>query len=70
MNSNSKLKKADLLLWIEKVWRQAVRLESVSHEHGWSCHLGSLAVPIYVLIAINASKWFLRAIDKIRRAFT
>jgi len=28
------------------------------------------AVPIYVLIAINAPKWFIRAIDKIRRAFT
>ncbi|KAL6645061.1 hypothetical protein ACP70R_016669 [Stipagrostis hirtigluma subsp. patula] len=27
------------------------------------------AIPIYVLIAINVPKWFIRAIDKLRRAF-
>ena len=28
------------------------------------------AIPIYVLIAIKVPKWFIRSIDKLRRAFT
>lgn len=27
------------------------------------------AIPIYILVAIKVPKWFLRAVDKIRRGF-
>ena len=27
------------------------------------------AVPIYLLVAIKVTKWFIRAIDKVRRSF-
>ena len=71
--SNSKLKKADLMLWIEKVENKLL---------GWKTSLMNMAgrvtwvrfvltaVPIYVLIAIKVPKWFIRAINKLRRAFT
>ena len=33
-------------------------------------HFVLSAIPIYVLIAINVAKLFIKAIDKLRRAFT
>jgi len=71
--SNSKLRKADLLLWIEKVgdklpgWKAS--LMNIAGRVTWVRYVLS-AVPIYALIAISVPKWFIRAIDKIRRAFT
>jgi len=67
--SNKKLYKRDLMPWIEKV---ADRLPS------WKASLLSkagraalvrfvlLAIPVYLLIAINVPKWVIKAIDKIR----
>jgi len=70
--SHKKLRKNDLMPWIEKV---ADKLP------GWKASLMNRAgritmvrfvlsaVPIYLLIAINVPKWFIKAIDKIRRGF-
>ena len=70
--SNKKLRKCDLMVWIEKIanklpcWKaslmtlagRAVLVKSVL-----------TAIPIYILVAIKVPKWFLRAVDKIRRGF-
>ena len=70
--SDKKLRKRDLLVWIEKI---ANKLP------GWKAPLLSLAgravlvkavltaIPIYLLIALKVPKWFIRSIDKIRRNF-
>jgi len=70
--SDKKLRRCDLLIWIEKI---ANKLP------GWKAPLLSLAgravlvrfvittIPIYLLIAIRVPKWFIRAVDKIRRSF-
>ncbi|GJN13052.1 hypothetical protein PR202_ga31385 [Eleusine coracana subsp. coracana] len=70
--SHKKLCKGDLLAWIEKI---ADKLP------GWKPFLLNLAgraalvrfvlsaIPVYILIAINIPKWFIKAIDKIRRGF-
>ena len=70
--SDKKLRRGDLLTWIEKI---ANKLP------GWRASLLTLAgravlvqfvltaIPIHLLIAIKVPKWFLRAIDKIRRGF-
>jgi len=70
--SDKKLRRCDLLVWIEKV---ATKLP------GWKASLMNLAgravlvcfvltaIPIYLLVAIKVPKWFIRAIDKIRRGF-
>ena len=70
--SDKKLRKRDLLVWIEKI---ANKLP------GWKAPLLTLVgravlfrviltdIPIYLLIALNVPKWFIRAIDKIRRNF-
>jgi len=62
----------DLMVWIEKI---ANKLP------GWKASLMTLAsrtvlvksvltaIPIYILVAIKVPKWFLRAVDKIRRGF-
>jgi hypothetical protein len=69
---SKKLRRCDLLAWIEKV---ANKLP------GWKASLMTLpgrvvlvrfvltAIPIYLLVAIKVPKWFIRAIDKIRRSF-
>jgi hypothetical protein len=68
--SNKKLCKADLMPWIEKI---------VDKLPGWKAGLTNKvgratlvqfvlsAMPIYLLIAINVPKWFLRLVNKIRR---
>ncbi|WVZ52762.1 hypothetical protein U9M48_003790, partial [Paspalum notatum var. saurae] len=70
--SNKKLRKGDLMPWIEKI---ADRLP------GWKAHFLNLtertvlvrfvlsAIPVYLLIALNIPKWAIKIIDKIRRAF-
>jgi len=70
--SDKKLRKRDLLVWIEKI---ANKLP------GWKAPLLSLAgravlvkavltaIPIYLLIALKVPKWFICSIDKIRRNF-
>ena len=70
--SNKKLRRGDLLAWIEKI---ANKLP------GWKVPLMNLAgravlvrfvltaIPVYLLIALKVPKWFIRAIDKIRRGF-
>ena len=61
-----------MLRWIEKIsdklpgWRAA--LMTMAGRVTWVSFV-LLAIPVYVLIAVNVPKWFLRAIDKIRRAF-
>ena len=70
--STRKIGKAELLRWIEKIsdklpgWRAA--LMTMAGRVTWVSFV-LLAIPVYVLIAVNVPKWFLRAIDKIRRAF-
>jgi hypothetical protein len=70
--SDKKLRRCDLLSWIEKI---ANKLP------GWKASLMTLAgravlirfvltaIPIYLLVATKVLKWFIRAIDKIRRSF-
>ena len=69
--SDKKLRSV-LRVWIEKI---ANRLP------GWKVSLMRLAgravlvhfvptaIPIYLLVALKVPKWFIRAIDKIRRGF-
>ena len=70
--STKKIGKAELLKWIEKIsdklpsWN--VALMNMAWRVTWVRFVIS-AIPIYVLIVIKVPKWFLRAIDKIRRAF-
>lgn len=70
--SNKKLRKADLLAWVEKVgdrlpnWRAS--LMNMVRQVAWTRFI-LLPVPIHVLIAIKAPKWFIKAIKKHRRAF-
>lgn len=70
--SDKKLKKADLLPWIEKIgdklpsWKES--LMNMAGRAVWVKFVLS-ALPIYVLIAINVPKWFIKAINKIRRGF-
>jgi hypothetical protein len=70
--STTKLRKTDLLPWIEKIGnklpgRQA-SLMNLAGCTAWVRFVLS-AIPIYALIAINVPKWFVRAVDKIRRGF-
>jgi len=70
--SDKKLRRSDLLAWIAKI---ANKLP------GWKASLMTLAgravlvrfvltaIPIYLLVAIRVPKWFIRAVDKIRRSF-
>jgi hypothetical protein len=70
--SDRRLRKADLMDWVEKI---ADRLPN------WKAGLLNLAgrttlvrfvlsaIPIYLLIAMNIPKWVMKSIDKIRRGF-
>jgi len=67
--SDRKLRKCDLMAWIEKIGNKLP---------GWKASLISLsgravlvhfvltAIPIYLLVALKVPKWFIKAIDKIR----
>ena len=70
--SDKKLRRGDLLPWIEKIPNKLP---------GWKASLMTLAgravlvrfvltaILVYLLVAIQVPKWFIRAIDKIRRSF-
>jgi hypothetical protein len=70
--SDKKLRKNDLMVWVEKV---------ADHLPNWKARLLSLggrttmvrfvlsAIPAYLLIAMNIPKWVIKSIDKIRRGF-
>jgi hypothetical protein len=70
--SSKKPSAGDLVPWIEKI---AAKLP------GWKVELLNLsgritliksvlsAIPVYLFIALNAPKWVIKAIDKIRRIF-
>jgi hypothetical protein len=70
--SNKQFRKAELLLWIERIadklpaWKAS--LMNMASRVTWVRFVLS-TIPIYVLIAIKVPKWFIRSIDKIRRAF-
>jgi hypothetical protein len=70
--SDRKIKKADLLHWVERIgdklpgWK--ANLMNMAGRATWVRFVLS-ALPIHVLIALNVPKWFIKAINKIRRAF-
>lgn len=70
--SDKKFRKCDLLPWIEKIgdklpsWKAT--LMNMAGRAVWVKFVLS-ALPSYVLIAINVPKWFIKAINKIRRGF-
>ena len=65
-------RKSDLLPWIDKVadklpgWQAA--LMSTAGRIIWVRFVLS-AIPIYVLIAVKAPMWFIKAVNKLRRAY-
>ena len=71
--SSKQFKKAELLLWIERIgdklpaWKAS--LMNMAGIVTW-VHFVLSAIPIYLLIAIKVPKWFIRSIHKLRRAFT
>ena len=70
--SNKKLRKIDLMPWIEKIanklpdWKATLMNTAGRITMVWFV---LSAIPIYLLIAINVPKWFIKAIDKFRRGF-
>jgi hypothetical protein len=70
--SDKKLRKADLMAWVDKVgdrlpgWKAG--LMNLARRATW-VHFVLSAIPIYVLVTIKVPKWFLKAINKFRRAF-
>jgi hypothetical protein len=70
--SDRELRKTDLLPWIEKIgdrlpgWQAT--LMNTAGRITWVRFVLS-ASPIYVLIAIKVPKWFIKAVDKLRRAY-
>ena len=70
--SDRKLRKSDLMPWVEKIgnklpsWK--ANLMNMAGRATWVRFVLS-ALPIHVLIALNVPKWFIKAINKIRRAF-
>ena len=70
--SDKKLRKTDLLPWVERIgdklpsWK--ANLMNMAGRATWVQFVIS-ALPIHVLIALNVPKWFIKAINKIRRAF-
>jgi hypothetical protein len=70
--SNKKLTKTDLLPWVERIgdklpsWK--ANLMNMAGRAVWVRYVIS-ALPIHVLIALNVPKWFIKAINKIRKAF-
>jgi hypothetical protein len=68
--SNKKLRKTDLIPWVEKI---AVKLPTwkgtLMNRAGRATMVRYVlfAIPIYLLIATNVPKWFMKAVDKIRK---
>jgi hypothetical protein len=70
--SDKRLRKADLMSWIDKIGnklpRWQVALMNMVGRVAW-VHFVLSAIPIYVLIAMKVPKWFIKAINKLRRGF-
>jgi hypothetical protein len=70
--SDKRLTKADLMSWIDKIgnklpgWKAT--LMNMAGRVAWVRFVLS-AIPIYVLTAMKVPKWFIKAINKLRRAF-
>lgn len=70
--SDKKFRKSDLLVWVDKIgnklpgWQAS--LMNMAGRTAWVRFVLS-AIPIYVLVAIKAPKWFIKAIGKLRRGF-
>jgi len=70
--SNKKLLKRDLMPWIEKIadklpcWKAALMNRA---GRATLVRYVLSAMPIHLLIAISVPKWFIKAVDKIRRGF-
>lgn len=70
--SNKKLRKIDLMPWVEKIadklpsWKA-----SLMNRAGRATMVRYVlsAIPIYLLITTNGPKWFIKAVDKIRKGF-
>jgi hypothetical protein len=70
--SNKKLRKNDLMPWIEKIADKLPGWKAVLLNRAGRITMVRFvlsAIPIYLLIAINIPKWFIKAIDKIRKGF-
>lgn len=71
--TNKRFCKADLLPWIEKLgdklpgWKAS--LMNLAGKVTW-VRFVLTAIPIYVLIVIDMPKWFIKALNKLRRGFT
>jgi hypothetical protein len=68
------VKKSDLMPWIEKIGNKlpgckAALMNMAGRSRTTWARFVISTIPIYVLIAIKVPKWFIKAIDKIRRAF-
>lgn len=70
--SDKKLRKEDLMVWVDKIgnklpgWQDS--LMNLARRAAWVQFVLS-AIPIYILIAIKGPKWFIKAINKLRRGF-
>jgi hypothetical protein len=70
--SDKRFRKAELMVWVDKIgnklpgWQAS--LMNMAGRTTWVRFVLS-AIPIYVLIAIKVPKWFIKAINKLRRAF-
>jgi hypothetical protein len=70
--SHRKLRKGDLLPWFEKVADKLPGWKASQMNRAGRVTMVRFvlsAVPIHLLIAVNVPKWFIKAIDKIRRGF-
>jgi hypothetical protein len=67
--SDTRLRKADLMSWIDKIgnklptWQAA--LMNMAGRVAWVRFVLS-AIPIYVMIAMKVPKWSIKAINKLR----
>jgi hypothetical protein len=66
--SDKRLRKSDLMSWIDKIGNKLPRwqaaLMNMARRVAWVRFVLS-AIPIYVLIAMKAPKWFIKAINKL-----
>ena len=70
--SNKKLRKNDLMPWIEKIADKLPGWKAVLLNRAGRITMVRFvlsAIPIYLLIAIKVPKWFIKEIDKIRKGF-
>lgn len=70
--SDMKLKKADLMLWLEKEGNKLPRWQAscmnLAGRATW-VHFVLSAIPIYILIVIKVPNWFIKVVNKLLQAF-